>query len=231
MKLSLNFIAGLIEGDGSFMWIWQNGKRWVPVFQLKMHVKDKKLVTTVRDSLGLNEPVYEYNHGKRHYVLLIIRKRKSLEENIFPAFRNRLYGTKRQQFARWADLLFACYSTEEWKKLRENPYSEKKKLSLDFIAGLITAEGYFGWTLQHWSQLVPIFALYMHYRDKKLITVVRNSLGLEEPMHETKYNGRHQIGFIVRKQSSFVDTIIPAFKDRLHGNKKKQFEKLVTFLF
>ncbi len=40
--LSLDFITGLIVGEESFMRIKQNGRE-IPVFQLKMHYKDKNL--------------------------------------------------------------------------------------------------------------------------------------------------------------------------------------------
>lgn len=48
-NLSLDFIAGLIAGEGSFMWINQNNNT-IPVFQLKMIVgKDLYLRQLRRD--------------------------------------------------------------------------------------------------------------------------------------------------------------------------------------
>lgn len=98
--LSLDFITGLIAGEGSFMWIKQS-KREVPVFQLKMHALDKELVEMVRDGLDLDEPVYEYNHQKRHYVLLLVRKRKTIAEKIIPLLNGHLFGLKKIQFNDW----------------------------------------------------------------------------------------------------------------------------------
>jgi hypothetical protein len=98
--LSLDFIAGLIAGEGSFMWIKQN-KQEIAVFQLKMHVLDKKLVEMVRDGLNLDEPVHEYNHQNRHYVLLLVRKRKTIAEKIIPLLDGRLFGMKEIQFQNW----------------------------------------------------------------------------------------------------------------------------------
>jgi len=74
MELSLDFIAGLIVGEGTFYWtkIAYGYKR--PVFALRMHVRDFDLVANVRDSLGVTrEKVYEYTHNNRHYAFLIVR--------------------------------------------------------------------------------------------------------------------------------------------------------------
>ena len=98
--LSLDFIAGLIVGEGSFMWIKQNGRE-IPVFQLKMHVRDKELVEMVRHGLGLNEAIYDYDHQNRHYVLLLVRKRKTIIEKIIPLLDGRLFGYKKIQFEEW----------------------------------------------------------------------------------------------------------------------------------
>ena len=109
---SFDFIAGLIAGEGSFMWIKQNGTE-VPVFQLKMHATERPLFELLKTKLGLREKIYEYTHQERHYVLLLIRKRSVIENIIIPTFDQRLFGNKRIQF-------------EAWKK----KYFEKK---LDFI--------------------------------------------------------------------------------------------------
>lgn len=98
--LSLDFIAGLIAGEGSFMWIKQNGRE-VPVFQLKMHVRDKELIEMVRDGLDLNEPIHEYTHQNRHCAMLLVRKRKSIAEKIIPLLDDHLHGYKKIQFEEW----------------------------------------------------------------------------------------------------------------------------------
>lgn len=98
--LSLDFIAGLIAGEGSFMWIKQNSQE-VPVFQLKMHALDKELVEMVRDGLGLDEEIHEYNHQNRHYALLLVRRRKTITEKIIPLLDGRLFGMKKIQFEDW----------------------------------------------------------------------------------------------------------------------------------
>lgn len=60
MKISHDFIAGLIVGEGCFSWSNRPGKLFgekekVPAFVLGMHVRDKELVTAVRDTLKLKE--------------------------------------------------------------------------------------------------------------------------------------------------------------------------------
>lgn len=99
-NLSLDFIAGLIAGEGAFMWIKQNGNE-VAVFQLKMHADEKPLFQLIKLRLGLKEKIYEYTHQNRHYVLLLIRKRRVIEDIIIPTFDQRLFGLKRDQFEVW----------------------------------------------------------------------------------------------------------------------------------
>ena len=99
--LSLDFIAGLIVGEGTFYWTKApQGK--IPVFALRMHVRDKELVTMVRDSLGLKtEKIYEYTHNNRHYAFLIVRNIGSLKNIVIPLIYPRLAGYKRVQFLEW----------------------------------------------------------------------------------------------------------------------------------
>ena len=98
--LSLDFIAGLIVGEGTFYWTRApSGK--IPGFGLRMHVRDKWLVTAVRDTLGLKKRVYEYIHNNRHYAFLIVREIGSLKNIIIPLIYPRLAGYKRLQFLEW----------------------------------------------------------------------------------------------------------------------------------
>lgn len=110
-KLSLDFIAGLIAGEGYFGLVNHNTakqKTKVFVFQLRMHYDDRNLVFAVKNSLGLREPVYEYNHQDkkksslwRHTALLLVRRREVIKKIIIPAFDGRLYGLKEKQFNEW----------------------------------------------------------------------------------------------------------------------------------
>ncbi len=97
---SFDFIAGLISREGSFLWIKQNGTE-IPVFQLKMRADERPLFELFKEKLGLKEKIYEYTHQNRHYVLLLIRRRRVLEDIIIPAFEFRLFGLKKKQFDGW----------------------------------------------------------------------------------------------------------------------------------
>ena len=108
-KLSLGFIAGLITGEGYFGWVnYSKTNQKVPIFQLRMHYNNRNLVFAVKNTLGLKEPVYEYNHQDkknpllwRHYVKLLVRRREVIKKIIIPAFDGRLYGLKEKQFNQW----------------------------------------------------------------------------------------------------------------------------------
>ena len=102
---SLDFVAGLIIGAGCFTWVRQNGHDQ-PVFQLKMHASERHLVEQIRLALKLNESIHEYNHSGRHYVILIVRSRSSIEEKIIPAFESRLFGKKAAIFYLWKEKYF-----------------------------------------------------------------------------------------------------------------------------
>lgn len=126
-RLSLDFIAGLIAGKGSFMIINQNVDQKVFVFQLRMHYNDRELVFAVRNSLGLREPVYEFFNQNRHSALLLVRKRWSIENIIIPAFDNRLSGLKEKQFERWKNEFL------KEKKNWQHHYSKARKIPKEIL--------------------------------------------------------------------------------------------------
>jgi len=99
---SLDFIAGVISTEGSFMWVKQN-KREIPVFQLKMHADGQKLFELIKTKLNLREKIYKYDHQDRKYVLLLIRSRASIANILVPFLENRLYGPKKVQFESWKE--------------------------------------------------------------------------------------------------------------------------------
>jgi len=101
VKLSDDYIRGLIEGEGHFgSDKLKDGKR-IPCFVLKMHVRDKELIEGIRDYLGLYNWVYEYKHQGRHYAMLIIRDTPTLKNKIIPLFKGKLLGFKGTQFEWW----------------------------------------------------------------------------------------------------------------------------------
>ena len=109
MKLTDEFILGLIVGEGCFSFSNRPGrlfsaKEKIPAFILRMHVRDKKLVIAVRDTLKLNDnKIYEYTHNKRHYIMLIIRNTGDIKNIIIPFFYKRLKGYKKKQFNQWLE--------------------------------------------------------------------------------------------------------------------------------
>ena len=113
--LSEDFIAGLVAGEGSFMWIQQNGTE-IPVFQLKMHANERPLFEMIKSKIGLKEKIHEYNHQGRNYVLLLVRKRLVIEQIIIPFFDNRLFGLKKEQFVVWKTHFFELKPYFRYKK-------------------------------------------------------------------------------------------------------------------
>ena len=97
---SLDFIAGLIAAEGIFMQIKQKNQT-IHVFQLKMHTVEYELLEQIKQRLGLKEKIHRYSHQNREYVLLLVRKRASIENSIIPVFTGRLFGKKKQQFDLW----------------------------------------------------------------------------------------------------------------------------------
>ena len=116
--LSLDFIAGLIVGEGTFYWDKHKSNKYIiPVFALRFHIRDFDLLINVKYSLGLSERVYEYTHGGRHYAFLIVRSFDGLKriiENIYP----RLTGYKKEQFSKW----FHRFNDKDIKKINGSLY-------------------------------------------------------------------------------------------------------------
>ncbi len=107
-----------------------------------------------------------------------------------------------------------------------------KKLSYEYIRGLVEGEGTFTFSTSHkLHRKVPAFALRMHVRDKELLEMVRDSMGLKNKIYE--YNRKRDDGIkrgpqailIVREFGQLKNIIVPFFYKRLKGNKGKQFEQ------
>ncbi len=105
-NLPLDYIAGLIDGEGCFSWTFQNHKDWVPIFSIKMHIRDKELLQNIAFSLRLDNTIHEYTHQNRHYAQLIVRDRESLLFKIVPAVYRRLHGYKKIQLEHWLKEFF-----------------------------------------------------------------------------------------------------------------------------
>jgi len=150
-KLSLDFIAGIITSQGYFGWVKQNkGKQKVAVFQIRMDYKDKDLIFSIRNSLGLKEAVYEYNRPsqnkipkKRHISLFLVRRREIIKKIIIPAFNNRLFGLKKQQFNQWKEEFYK--QEKKWRyhyveRLPKAIQSMPESLNEDFKPKIIGTE-------------------------------------------------------------------------------------------
>ncbi len=97
---SLDFIAGFFSTGATFMWVKQKNVK-VPVFQIKMQISDRDLLETIKLKLGLKEKIYEYKYKNTNYLLLLARKRSTIENIIIPTFDGRLFGNKAIQFENW----------------------------------------------------------------------------------------------------------------------------------
>lgn len=119
MKLSREFVLGLIAGEGSFSYDRRkNGNgtiQYIPSFTLRMHVRDIDLVRAVRNYLGLDIKVYEYFHNNRHYAVFVVRNIGDIKNIIVPFFYKRLHGYKAKQFEEWIERMGREDTTEGHK--------------------------------------------------------------------------------------------------------------------
>ena len=117
-KIPYEYIRGLIEGEGSFTFTSNSRKDVegntvvkikIPAFAIGMHERDENLLCAVRDTMGLENKVYNYkssnkdgyNRGRKAF--LIVREIGNLKNIVVPFFYNRLIGYKRTQFNKWID--------------------------------------------------------------------------------------------------------------------------------
>lgn len=111
---------------------------------------------------------------------------------------------------------------------------KNRKLSYEYIRGLIEGEGCFtfhpGWTRSNGRKSrFPAFALSMHERDKELIEMVRNTLGLKNKVYiqnsyqKDGYKRGRKATLVVRDFEQLKNIIIPLFHKKLKGYKSKQF--------
>lgn len=108
-----------------------------------------------------------------------------------------------------------------------------RKISWDYIRGLIDGEGCFTFSKSgKWK--VPAFILRMNSRDRDLIIMIKNELGLKSKIYEYDYqknDGSIRDGqsiLIVREFPQIKNVIVPFFYKKLIGHKRKQFEKWIN---
>ena|SRR3989344_4695362 len=107
-------------------------------------------------------------------------------------------------------------------------------ISYEYIRGIIEGEGCF--TFYPGSRKkdgikykLPAFVIAMHERDKNLIKIIRDTLGLRNsiytrsPTNKDGYNRGKATVLVVREFDQLKDIIIPFFYKKLYGNKGKQF--------
>jgi len=109
--------------------------------------------------------------------------------------------------------------------MSEVPQQTKKELpSLDYIAGLVSSRGNFGWAKKG-KRIIPFFQIKIHRSELSTLKLVKAKLGLREKIYEYCHQNRNYALLLVRKKLVLEQTIIPSFEFRLFGAKQKQFEK------
>jgi hypothetical protein len=108
-----------------------------------------------------------------------------------------------------------------------------KKLNYEYIRGLIEGEGCFTFyttkNLNGTKRKTPAFVIGMNDRDNKLLGMVRDALGLRNPIYarysSSKYKGKRSgvAVLVVREFDQLKDIIIPLFYKKLSGYKGVQF--------
>jgi len=118
LKISNEYLRGLIEGEGCFTFdqaIRFSKKLGMivvlrrPAFVIAMHIRDKELLLTLCNRLHLSNEVYEYqpykgdgaNRGPQ--AKLIVREYLQLRDKVVPFFYKRLHGNKARQFESWLE--------------------------------------------------------------------------------------------------------------------------------
>lgn len=108
------------------------------------------------------------------------------------------------------------------------------QISFEYIRGLSDGEGCFSFypgsrKKNGHKYKIPTFAIIMHERDRHLLELVRDALGLRNKIYERKpwrgdgYNRSPSVGLVVREFDQIKDIIIPLFYKRLKGYKARQF--------
>ena len=123
-EISYEYIRGLVDGEGSFTFCTRPGllkvggstfKPRIPAFILSMNSRDRDLIISIRNKLGLKNRVYTYRSTPLHsfnksYIrgsksILIVREFPNLKNVIIPVFYRKLRGYKGIQFKAWLELI------------------------------------------------------------------------------------------------------------------------------
>ena len=108
----------------------------------------------------------------------------------------------------------------------------ENKLTYEYIRGLIEGEGCFTFCKIGKYQKIPAFAIGMNERDKELLHLVKDTMGLRNRIYQypprIRKDGYKRDGMCiltVRDFGQLKNIIIPFFYKRLRGNKGKQFNQ------
>ncbi len=116
-KISGDFIAGLVEGEGCFSLNYNkkagsktNSLR--PMFSIGLIIRDKKLLEKIQEKIGCGTIYHDKSHRKRGYdathdvVSLRIYNKQDLYYKLIPFFdKYQLHGSKRIAFEIFKEIL------------------------------------------------------------------------------------------------------------------------------
>ena len=118
MKLSKDYIIGLVDGEGSFTAFVRNldqstervrRTRIEPRFYIKLIEKDKLILDALRDYFGCGSVYFQKDTRKNHHncYRFEVFNRKELEEIIIPFFRKNplRFPSKRNDFEIFCELM------------------------------------------------------------------------------------------------------------------------------
>lgn len=115
--LTLEFIAGFVSAQGSFIKYTRNGHTY-PAFQIKSSVENSSLLNQIASTLNLHNKVYNYNKAGRSYSLLLVRDRDSLLKKIIPALEGRIIGARADVYNQWKNAIIANSSTWKYRNIK-----------------------------------------------------------------------------------------------------------------
>jgi hypothetical protein len=102
--------------------------------------------------------------------------------------------------------------------------TEKNLPSLDYIAGIVSCHGNFGWTPRG-KNSSPFFQIKIHQSETDLLKLIKTKLGLKEKIYKYNHNGRKYSMIKIHRKQILEGVIIPTFNFRLFGKKQRQFEQ------
>ena len=109
-----------------------------------------------------------------------------------------------------------------------------KKLSKEYIIGLIEGQGSFKFTT--WRQKerrIPTFELRMSIENEHLIELVRDAMGLPNKVYTYRYKEKDSskrkpyVTLLVREIGELKNIIVPTFYNQLVGSKRREFDEWI----